>query len=288
MGLPIIGEAKALVRIHPFLRGLPTVSLHHMCRLNAGSESDRRTDDGTAKCPESLCPVPALPLLGSPASAPERTLLLCHCSYGLMRQSHLALPSFGFSPRCGSLCRLLPDPCCQRDLPDVISASLSRDAWAPTTTVRRLLLPVTSPAASAFPKRVIGRRTVNTRSSDFPAEDLFEVAAISLCSGLSVCLPPWSLPPHSSLRSRRWRLRPSRTCLVTLTCIGYASRPKQAIDDTGTLTPLDSQPCRLLRSFIPYNMPVYPGALPITFFATLMLRRRLVPVVAIFGGRTQR
>jgi hypothetical protein len=27
---------------------------------------------------------------------------------------------------------------------------------------------------------------------------------------------------------------------------------------------------------------------PITFFATLMLRRRLVPVVAIFGGRTQR
>jgi hypothetical protein len=38
----------------PTLRGLPTVSLHHMCRLNAGSESDRRTDDGTAKCPESL------------------------------------------------------------------------------------------------------------------------------------------------------------------------------------------------------------------------------------------
>ena len=33
MGLPIIGEAKALVRIHPFLRGLPTVSFHRMRRL---------------------------------------------------------------------------------------------------------------------------------------------------------------------------------------------------------------------------------------------------------------
>src|SRR5215475_5344316 len=42
-------------------------------------------------------------------------------------------------------------PCCQRDLPDVISESLSCDARAPTTTVCRLLLPVTSSASSAFP-----------------------------------------------------------------------------------------------------------------------------------------
>src|SRR5262249_52161430 len=80
-------------------------------------------------------------------------------------------------------------------LPDVISASPSQDAWAPTTTVCRLRLPVTSPATSAFPKRAIGRRTVTFRSSDFTAEGIFEVAAIPLCSGLSVCSPPWSLPP---------------------------------------------------------------------------------------------
>src|SRR5215471_2271931 len=42
-------------------------------------------------------------------------------------------------------------PCCQRDLPDVISENLSCDARASTTTVCRLLLPVTSSASSAFP-----------------------------------------------------------------------------------------------------------------------------------------
>ena len=32
------------------------------------------------------------------------------------------------------------------------------------------------------------------------------------------------------------------------------------IDGTETFTPLNSQPCRLLHSFIPYCMPVYPDA----------------------------
>ena len=43
-----------------------------------------------------------------------------------------------------------------------------------------------------------------------------------------------------------WRLHPSRTYVVTFIRIGYASRPNRAIDDRGTLTPSDSQPCRLL------------------------------------------
>ena len=51
------------------------------------------------------------------------------------------------------------------------------------------------PCSIGLPQKSIGRRTVKFRSSDFTAEGIFEVAAISLCSGLSVCLPPWSLPP---------------------------------------------------------------------------------------------
>jgi hypothetical protein len=51
------------------------------------------------------------------------------------------------------------------------------------------------PCSIGLPQKSIGRRTVRFRSSDFTAEGIFEVAAISLCSGLSVCLPPWSLPP---------------------------------------------------------------------------------------------
>src|SRR5438445_3479603 len=42
------------------------------------------------------------------------------------------------------------------------------------------------------------------------------------------------------------RLHPSRTCVVAFARIGYAIGRLQAIDRTGTLTPLDSQSCRLL------------------------------------------
>src|ERR1039458_5171513 len=51
--------------------------------------------DKTAKCPASLCPVSALPLLEDVRSIPARTLLPGRRSYGLIRQSHLALLAFG-------------------------------------------------------------------------------------------------------------------------------------------------------------------------------------------------
>ena len=56
--------------------------------------------------------------------------------------------------------------------------------------------------------------------------------------------------PGRSYRSgstgQPWLLRPSRTCVVTFTGIGYASRPNRAIDGVGTYTPQDSRPCRPL------------------------------------------
>src|ERR1039458_2850066 len=39
----------------------------------------------------------------------------------------------------------------------------------------------------------------------------------------------------------------------TFACIGYASRPKQAIDGARTFTSLDSQPCRLLPLALRYG-----------------------------------
>ena len=54
--------------------------------------------DGIAKCPESLCPMSVLPPTGETCTpSPARTLLLGHRSYGLIRQSRLALLSFGLS-----------------------------------------------------------------------------------------------------------------------------------------------------------------------------------------------
>ncbi len=87
--------------------------------------------------------------------------------------------------------------------------------------------------------------------------------------------------------SRGFYVRAEHASLASA-CIGYASRPNQATDGAGTLTLLDSQPCRLLPSvyasnvasrrrpqdsrsrwfatpslwgsFIPDSLPVYPGA----------------------------
>ena len=61
--------------------------------------------------------------------------------------------------------------------------------------------------------------------------------------------------PHRD-SGQPWLLRPSIARFVTLPCLGYASRPKRAIDGVGTHTPLDLRPCRPL----PQARPV--GAAP--------------------------
>ena len=105
------------------------------------------------------------------------------------------LSSTSVLPRWRSLCRLSTSPCCPPDLPDVISEDLSCDAWAPITTVCRVLIPVSSSATAAFPTKQWVGFTVQFRLSDFPAVGFFEIAAISLCSGLTFCSPLWSLLP---------------------------------------------------------------------------------------------
>src|SRR5258708_32229286 len=57
-------------------------------------------------------------------------------------------------------------------------------------------------------------------------DPFFETAAISLCSGPPVCLPPRSFLPLRLIAAGQPRLlRPSRTCVVASACIGYASDP---------------------------------------------------------------
>ena len=82
---------------------------------------------GTTKCPESLCLTLVLPSSGRRVPPPPRTLLPVPSSYGLIRQSPVALPYFGVGLVRG-VCAGCYQPCCHRDLPDVISANLSSDA----------------------------------------------------------------------------------------------------------------------------------------------------------------
>src|SRR5215471_7749043 len=80
----------------------------------------------------------------------------------------------------------------------------------------------------------------------------FEVADISLCSGLQVCLPPRSsLPLRKTPAGQPGLLRPSRTRFVASPRIGYANRPKTGNWRCGDLHPARLRPCRLLLSILP-------------------------------------
>src|SRR6516225_3521515 len=69
-------------------------------------------------------------------------------------------------------------PCCIQLLPSVISADLSSDPWTPTTVADRVLLPVSSPVTSAFPKTSLGRLNHDTPLNDFRADDTYAAAVI--------------------------------------------------------------------------------------------------------------
>ena len=122
-------------------------------------------------------------------------------------------------------------PCCRRDLPDVISVNPSQGAWALVTAVSRS-------AHACFFLHVIGLPRALSRSASrfspskrFHDGSLFETAAIPLCSGPQLCSPPRSsLPLRSNVAEQPRLLRPSTTCVVTSTCIGYANHlPRQLV-----------------------------------------------------------
>jgi hypothetical protein len=82
--------------MRPGFRGLPTASSPPMRRFSAGSVSGHRAAEETAKCPESLRPISAVPTSGSslPSSegvAPPSSLLRTHAPVPLV------LLSFGLS-----------------------------------------------------------------------------------------------------------------------------------------------------------------------------------------------
>src|SRR6516225_9526674 len=68
----------------------------------------------------------ALPSSERRVPSPPRTLLLVLRSYRLIRKSLLALPSFDYSPRSRSLCRLLPAPAASGTFPTLFCESFLR------------------------------------------------------------------------------------------------------------------------------------------------------------------
>jgi hypothetical protein len=97
---------------------------------------------GTAKCPEPLCPGPALPARGRCHAPPRRALPLLHRSYGLIRQT-----------------LTLPPPSA------LASFGGSWQVWTPTPAVPMVPALVSSHGASAFPALEPGRHLASLRTA---------------------------------------------------------------------------------------------------------------------------
>ncbi len=88
----------------------PNFEMRHTSSTVSGCPS------GTAKCPESLCPVEVLPPPEWCHCTLGRTLLLRHRSYELMRQT-ISLLTFSAQLYMSGLCRLLPIPAAKWPFP---------------------------------------------------------------------------------------------------------------------------------------------------------------------------
>src|SRR4029077_5843084 len=109
-----------------------------------------------------------------------------------------------------------------------------------------------STMSSAFPRGKVGRLPAAIPLETTSCGGIFEVADISLCSGLQVCSPPRSSLPLRILPqgSRGFYVRAKRGSLPPRASDMLTAR-RQAIGGTGTYTPLD---CGLVG----YSLPPAP------------------------------
>jgi hypothetical protein len=153
-----------------------------------------------------------------------RTLLPVHRSYGLIRQSSVALADFGIAPRSRSLCRLLPAPAA---------------TWIFLTLFCESFLRCLSPypggrlSALAWFFLNLHRPSPSFDWVDIPAafrEHDFPRVGLRGCSYFVMFTPPSLLasqivPTAASFLAGQPRLlSPSRTCVVTFARIGHAIR----------------------------------------------------------------
>jgi hypothetical protein len=153
-------------------------------------------------------------------------------------------------------------PCCKWDLPDVISASLSLDAWTCIPAAATVHAPVPSCCTSAFPSWDSGRLNRKNSTQQLRCGPVFRDGSHSLTfrppSLLATQVAPTAavvghffapanfgpvslarnfvhaVPlPRVSAAGQPWRLHPSRTYVVAFIRIEYASRLNRATDGRG-------------------------------------------------------
>jgi hypothetical protein len=118
-----------LVRIRPVFSGLLMASFHCSVGFTPALCLVATLLAGTAKCPESLCPMLVFFLTSGRCAL---RLLRGHYASVIAPTDSFANPAWLFLPSAlasfKKSLQVATSPCCQRDLPDIISANLSSDA----------------------------------------------------------------------------------------------------------------------------------------------------------------
>src|SRR5665213_3620782 len=137
-------------------------------------------------------------------------------------------------------------PCCQRDLPDVISSNPSSDAWSLATAVPRSAFTCFFLRVIGLPHEVMGRLPATVREYDF-SRVAFSTLRHSLMFRPPRLLVPQVVPTAANVPqgSRDFYIRAERASLPRHAPDMLAVRI-QVIDGARTSTLQDSQPCRLL------------------------------------------
>ena len=101
-------------------------------------------------------------------------LLRGHYSPFIATTDSFANPIWLFFPSALASCKkslqVATSPCCQRVLPDSISANLSPDAWPPAPTVPPSARTCFFPDVIGLPQDTMGRLPVSFRERDFPRD----------------------------------------------------------------------------------------------------------------------
>ena len=183
--------AQALVRIHPDFRGLPTASSPGQRPATAPVLSSRpptlmwKPPSTQSPFAQVWCYLPWGDVL---------RLLRGHYSPFLAHTDSCADPAgsplLRFFTSFRESLQVATSPCCQRHLPDSISANLSPDAWSPAPTVPSSAHTCFFPDVIGLPQDTMGRLPVLFRERDFPRASFRGCRHFFMFRPLSLrCLP---------------------------------------------------------------------------------------------------
>src|SRR5262249_3719578 len=131
----LFAKAQALVRIHPDSVVCPPPRLQDSVRrLHRFYQAGHPRCPGNRQVPRAPLPTVGVTSHGETWSAsseditPRSSLIRTHAP------NPSGSPFLRFFPSVGESLQVATSPCCQRVLPDSISANLSPDAWSPAPT----------------------------------------------------------------------------------------------------------------------------------------------------------